>query len=171
MAAAGAHAVHCPVSNLKLGTGGVMPMMEMIDAGVNVALGTDGAASNNSLDLFETAKFAALVQKQHRWDPSAASAQQVLDMATRGGARALGLGPSAIEVGAPADVALVSAAAPHMTPMRDPVSALVYAARASDVRATIVAGRALYLDGAFATLDAGRTISRAREAAARLGSR
>lgn len=168
MGAEAAHAVHCPVSNLKLATGGTMPMMEMLDAGVNVALGTDGAASNNTLDLFETAKFAALVQKQHRWDARAASAQQALDAATRGGARALRTGPGAIQVGAPADLALVSTAAPHMAPLHDPVSALAYAARAADVRATIVAGRVLYLDGAYRTLDAERVKSRAVKAAERI---
>lgn len=168
MGAAGAHAAHCPVSNLKLATGGTMPMMEMLDAGVNVALGTDGAASNNTLDMWETAKFAALVQKQHRWDARAASAQQVLDQATLGGARALGLPAGGIVPGAPADLAIVSTDEPHMAPLHDPVSALAYCARGSDVRATIVDGEILYLDGDFATLDARDVLARARDVAARV---
>ncbi|MFA5861059.1 MAG: amidohydrolase [Candidatus Thermoplasmatota archaeon] len=165
-----AHAVHCPVSNLKLATGGTMPFMEMLDAKLNVALGTDGAASNNTLDLIETAKFAALVQKQHRWDARAANAQQVLDAATRGGARALHTGSGALEVGAPADLVLVSTRAPHMAPLHDPVSTLAYCANGADVRATIVAGRVLYLDGQHKTLDAERVIARANEAAERVAS-
>ncbi len=171
MANAGAHAAHCPVSNLKLATGGVMPLEEMREAGVGLALGTDGAASNNGLDLFESAKFAALVQKQHRWDARAASAQTVLDMATRGGAAALKINAGVLEPGYRADFAVVSRAAPHMTPLHDPVSSLVYAARGSDVRATIVEGRVLYLDGAFRTLDARRVTARASQAADALRER
>lgn len=168
MAGAGAHAAHCPVSNLKLGTGGVMPMEEMRAARVNIALGTDGAASNNALDVFETAKFAALVQKQHRWDPRAAPAQAVLDMATLGGSRALGLPDAGLVPGAPADFLVVSTEGPHMRPLHDPVSALVYCARGSDVRATFVAGRAVWLDGEWPTLDAAAIYERAGAAAARL---
>lgn len=168
MRAEGAHAAHCPVSNLKLGTGGVMPLTEMRSAGVNVALGTDGAASNNGLDLFDTMKFAALVQKQHRWDPRAAPATEILRLATRGGAHALGLNAGSLEVGRLADFALVSTDAPHMTPLHDPTSAIVYQARASDVRATIVGGRILYLDGDFATLEPSDVMRGASAQAARL---
>lgn len=163
-----AHAAHCPVSNLKLGTGGVMPLVEMLDADVNVALGTDGAASNNSLDLFETAKFAALVQKQHRWDPRAAPAGTILGLATKGGARALGLDAGSLEPGKLADLALVSTDGPHLAPLHDPVSALVYAARAGDVRGTIVDGRILHLDGDFATLEPADVMKRAGAAAERM---
>ena len=168
LAAEGAHVAHCPVSNLKLATGGVMPWDEMHEAGVNVALGTDGAASNNTLDVLETAKYAALVQKQHRWDPRAAPAQQVLDAATRGGARACGVGPGMLAVGAPCDLALVSTAGPHLATLHDPVSDVVYAAHGSDVRMTVVAGRVLYLDGAFRTLDAAGVVRGARESAKRV---
>lgn len=168
MAAAGAHAAHCPVSNMKLATGGTMPMMEMLEAGVNVALGTDGAASNNSLDVLETAKFASLVQKQHRWDARAGDAQRILDMATLGGARALGLPADGLVPGAPADVILVSTDEPHFAPLHEPVSAMVYAARGSDVRGTIVAGEIVYLEGDFATLDARAVVARAVDAAASL---
>ncbi len=169
MAEAGAHAAHCPVSNLKLATGGVMPMEEMRAAGVNVALGTDGAASNNSLDLLETTKFAALLQKNHRWDARAAPAQAVVDQATLGGARALRLPADGLVAGAPADLVLVSTKAPHLRPLHDPVSALVYGAHGSDVRMTVVAGQVLWLDGAFRTLDERSIVARADRAAEALG--
>ncbi|HWH08718.1 MAG TPA: amidohydrolase [Candidatus Thermoplasmatota archaeon] len=168
LAAEGAHVAHCPVSNLKLATGGVMPWEEMREAGVNVALGTDGAASNNTLDVLETAKYAALVQKQHRWDPRAAPAQQVLDAATRGGARACGVGPGALVPGAPCDIMMISKDQPHMAPLHDPVSDVVYSARGSDVRMTVVAGRVLYLDGDFPTMDAAAVMQAARESAERV---
>ncbi|HVM44487.1 MAG TPA: amidohydrolase [Candidatus Thermoplasmatota archaeon] len=168
LAAEGAHAAHCPVSNMKLATGGTMPLLEMWDAGVNVAMGTDGAASNNTLDVLGETKFAALVQKQHRWDARAAPAQRVLEAATLGGRRALGLSAGGIAPGEPADLALVSTAGPHMRPRHDPASTLVYCASGADVRATIVAGRVLYLDGAFRTIDAPRALRSAEEAGARL---
>lgn len=171
MATAKASAVHCPVSNLKLATGGTMPFEEMRAAGQNVAMGTDGAASNNALDMLETVKLGALVQKQHRWDARAGSAAAMLEAATLGGLRALGLPSSGIAPGAPADLALVSTKGAHMRPLHDPTSAIVYGARASDVRLTMVAGRALYRDGAFATLDADKVIATAERAAqALLGS-
>ncbi|MFO1534111.1 MAG: amidohydrolase, partial [Thermoplasmatota archaeon] len=89
IARAGSSVAHCPVSNLKLATGGVAPVVELHEAGVRVGLGTDGAASNNGLDLFETMKVAALVQKNHRWDATALPANTALDMATRHAADAL----------------------------------------------------------------------------------
>lgn len=168
MASEGSHAAHCPVSNMKLATGGTMPLVEMWDAGVNVAMGTDGAASNNALDVLGETKFAALAQKQHRWDARAAPAHRVLDAATLGGRRALGLPNGGIAVGEPADLALVSTKAPHMRPQHDPASTLVYCASGADVRATIVAGKTLYLDGAFRTLDAADVMKRAEAAGARL---
>jgi len=168
LAAEGAHAAHCPVSNMKLATGGTMPLHEMWEAGVNVALGTDGAASNNALDLLQEAKFAALVQKQHRWEARAAPATRVLEAATLGGRRALGLPAGGIAVGQPADLALVSTRAPHMRPRHDPASALVYCATGADVRATICAGRVLYQDGSWRTLDADGILRRAEAAGARL---
>jgi 5-methylthioadenosine/S-adenosylhomocysteine deaminase len=153
---------------MKLATGGTMPLLEMWDVGVNVALGTDGAASSNSLSVIESAKFAALVQKQHRWDAKAAPAMRVLDAATLGGRRALGQSAGGIAVGEPGDLALVSVKGPHMRPLHDPTSTLVYCASGADVRATIVAGRVLYLDGSWPSLDAGKVLSDADAAGARL---
>jgi 5-methylthioadenosine/S-adenosylhomocysteine deaminase len=153
MAQAGSSLAHCPVSNFKLATGGWVALPEFWDAGGTAGLGTDGAASNNTLDMFETMKFAALSQKQHRWDATVAPAQKVLDMATRDGAKALGLDAGAIEVGRLADLIVVRGDRAHLTPRNDPVSLLVYAARASDVSHTIVNGRVVYENGLHPTLD------------------
>lgn len=167
--AAKANVAHCPVSNLKLATGGVAPVPELHDAGVHVGLGTDGAASNNTLDLFETMKFAALVQKNHRWDSQVLPAQRVLDMATRDGAAALhrpDLGR--IVPGATADLVLVDFRQPHLVPRHSAVSHLVYAARASDVSATIVGGRVLMENGAVETLDSKAVLASAQREAERI---
>lgn len=166
IAGASAAVAHCPVSNLKLATGGVAPVPELHEAGVRVGLGTDGAASNNSTDLFETMKFAALVQKQHRWDPTVLPAQRVLDMATRDAADALhrpDLGR--LEEDATADVILVDFQRPQLVPRHDAVSSLVYAASGRDVSTTIVGGRVLRSGDGYHTLDPDAVLARAAEAA------
>ena len=166
IAAAQASVAHCPVSNLKLATGGVAPVPELHEAGVKVGLGTDGAASNNVLDQFQSMKFAALVQKQHRWDATALPAQRVLDMATRDGADALhrpDLGR--IVPGATADLVLVDFRRPHLVPRHDTVSHLVYAAAGADVSATIVHGRVLMAEGRVETLDTARILREAQDCA------
>ncbi|MFA5944984.1 MAG: amidohydrolase [Candidatus Thermoplasmatota archaeon] len=166
LAAARASVAHCPVSNLKLATGGVAPIPELHDAGVKVGLGTDGAASNNVLDQFQTMKFAALVQKQHRWDATALPAQRVLDMATRDAADALhrpDLGR--LVPGATADFILVDFRRPHLVPRHDTASHLVYAANGADVSTTVVAGRLLMAEGKVETLDAPRILRDAQDCA------
>ncbi|MGB0652977.1 MAG: amidohydrolase [Thermoplasmatota archaeon] len=166
MAAAGSAVAHCPVSNLKLATGGVCPVPELQDAGVNVGLGTDGAASNNGTDLFETMKFAALVQKQHRWDATVLPAQRVLDMATRDAAAALhrpDLGR--IEEGATADLCMVDFRRAQLVPRHDVVSHLVYATSGRDVSATVVHGRVLMAEGRVETLDEAAVLPAAQVAA------
>lgn len=100
----GANVVFCPVSNAKLAEGGVAPVPEMLGEGVNVCFGTDGAASNNSLDLHETMKFGALLVKNHRWDPTVLDAQTALRMATTNGYRAMGFGVPGLKVGDVADL-------------------------------------------------------------------
>lgn len=165
IAAAGAAVAHCPVSNLKLATGGVAPVLELQEAGAKVGLGTDGAASNNTLDMFQTMKFAALVQKNHRWDATALPAQRVLDMATRDAADALhrpDLGR--IEVDATADLCMVDFRRPHLVPRHNAVSNVVYAACGGDVSATMVAGRVLYADGRVESLDAAAVVAAAEKA-------
>lgn len=146
---------HCPVSNMKIATGGYAPIPELIDAGVPVSLGTDGAASNNTLDMFDTMKMTALIHKQHRWDPRIMSAKQVLDCATLGGGATMGLSEhiGSLEEGKYADVIIIDTNSAHLTPCHDPMSNIVYAAQGADVWATIVNGSILYLDHEFHSLD------------------
>ncbi len=158
---------HCPVSNMKLATGGFAPVPEFLEAGATVSLGTDGSASNNAASLFETMKLSALLAKQHRWDPTVIPAQSALDMATRGGAAALrrdDLG--VIAEGKTCDLAIVDFQRPHLTPCHDVVSNLVYAAQSGDVTHTIVGGRVLFADGHYTTLDDESVRAQAQEAAA-----
>jgi 5-methylthioadenosine/S-adenosylhomocysteine deaminase len=138
---------HNPVSNMMLGDG-VAPVVTMFREGVNVALGTDGAASNHSQDLFETMKTASLLQKVHHQDAGVIDPYTVLHMATVGGARALGLAPlcGTIEVGKRADLILIHLEAIHNQPINDLFSQLVHCAKASDVQTVIVNGRVLMRD-------------------------
>jgi 5-methylthioadenosine/S-adenosylhomocysteine deaminase len=139
--------LHCPGSNLKLGSG-VAPIAEMRDRGIRVSLGADGAACNNTLDMFQEMRLAATLQAMRR-APGALTAQDVVWMATREGARALHLDHQigSIEAGKKADVIVVGASDLHQQPSRDPYSTLVYASRPSDVRATIIDGRLVAHDG------------------------
>jgi len=138
----GASAVHCPSSNLKLASG-IAPVAKLLAAGVNVGLGTDGAASNNRLDMFEEMRIAALIGKVANGDAAAVNAAQAFTMATLGGARAVGLGDQvgSIEAGKSADLIAVALSSPAMTPLFDPVSHLVYAASRADVTDVWVAGK------------------------------
>jgi len=144
MARTGTSVSHNPVSNMMLGDG-IAPIVEMLAAGVNVALGTDGAASNHSQDLFETMKTASLLQKVKHQDASIIDPYTVLRMATVGGARALGLADACgtIEVGKKADLILVDIQKAHILPVNDLVSQLVHCAKATDVDTVIVDGRVL----------------------------
>lgn len=166
---ANAHASvsHCPVSNMKIATGGFAPVPEMLEHGISVSLGTDGAASNNTLDMFETMKFTALLHKQHRWDPKILPAQTVLDMTTINAARSLHKQDSlgSIEIGKKADIILVDFHVPHLTPCHDTISHLVYATNGSDVCTTIINGRPLYLDHVFLDYDSEKILSDASIAA------
>jgi 5-methylthioadenosine/S-adenosylhomocysteine deaminase len=134
---------HCPSSNLKLGSG-VAPIVELQQKGVTVSLGADGAACNNRLDMFEEMRLAALLQAA-RLTPGALTARQALTMATRNGAKALGLEAEvgSVEVGKRADLIVVDTSRPHLVPAEDVYSTLVYAARGSDVRTTVVDGDVL----------------------------
>ncbi len=158
---------HCPVSNMKIGTGGFAPIPEMLDAGVVVSLGTDGAASNNTLDMFETMKFTSLLHKQHRWDPKILSAQTVFDLATIGGANALGLHDQigSLEEGKLADMAVIDFRIPRLTPCHDPISHLVYATHGSDVSSTIVHGEPVFLENKVVTVDETMVLSNATKQA------
>ena len=148
----GVTAVHNPVSNLKLASG-VAPVPRLLQAGVNVALGTDGVASNNSHDMFEEIKLAALLHKGVSRDPTAVSARQALAMATVNGAKALDRNTGRIAPGLDADLILVDFTHPGLTPCHDPEENLVFSAHGSDVVMNMARGKVIYENGAFLTLD------------------
>jgi 5-methylthioadenosine/S-adenosylhomocysteine deaminase len=156
---------HNPVSNMMLGDG-VAPVVAMLRHGVNVALGTDGAASNHSQDLFETMKTASLLQKVHHQDAGVIDPYSVLRMATAGGARALGLGSrcGTIEAGKRADLILVRLDTIHSQPVNDLFSQLVHCAKASDVQTVIVDGRVLMKDRRFQLAEETKVLEKAKSA-------
>ncbi|MFB6071217.1 MAG: amidohydrolase [Halanaeroarchaeum sp.] len=170
LAERGTSVVHCPASNMKLASG-MAPVERLLDAGVGVALGTDGAASNNDLDLFDEMRDAAMVGKLAADDASAVPAEAVVRMATAGGNRALGFDGGRLEPGAAADLVVVGFDAPRMTPVHDHVSHLAYAASGSDVRHTVVDGAVLMRDRELQTLDLQAVRERAAERAATLADR
>ena len=164
LARAGAGVGHCPESNLKLASG-FCPVARLDAAGVNVALGTDGAASNNDLDLFGELRTAALLGKAVAGDAAALPAARVLRMATLNGARALGLGDEtgSLEPGKAADIVAADLGQPETEPLHHPISALVYAAGRHQVTDAWVAGQRLLADRRLTTLDLDETVRRARE--------
>jgi cytosine/adenosine deaminase-related metal-dependent hydrolase len=146
--------VHCPSSNLKLGSG-IAPIPEMLAAGCRVGIGADGAPCNNRLDAFAEMRLAALIQKP-RLGPDALPAAHALELATLGGARALGLENEigSVETGKRADLIVLDLSGPHTQPEEgDIISRIVYSARAADVRHVIVDGRVVVKDGALKTAD------------------
>lgn len=163
LAETGAHVVHCPQSNMKLASG-TCPVTRLLEAGVNVALGTDGAASNNDLNLFDEMHTAALLAKLHDDDPSALPAATALHMATLGGARALGLDHriGSIAPGKAADLVAVDLTGPSTQPLYNPVSQIVYACNGSQVNHVWIAGQRLLHDRRLTTLDLTDTLARAR---------
>ena len=163
--------MHCPGSNLKLGSG-VAPVPEMRARGITVSLGADGAACNNRLDMFEEMRLAAVLQAM-RLQPGVLPARDVLWMATRAGARTLGLEHEigSLEAGKRADVIVVDRDRPHLAPGPDPYSTLVYAARGSDVRSTVVDGELLVDDFSPVRVDRAEVAVAARAAARDLAVR
>jgi len=160
----GVGCAHNPSSNMKTAAG-VMPVVEMLAAGEAIGLATDGAASNNNQDLFEEMDLAAKLQKSARRDPRALPAEQVVEMATISGARALHLEKQigSLEPGKRADVIVVDAGAAHATPMYNVYSQLVYALKAADVRTVIVGGKVLMEERHVLTLDEKEILAKARE--------
>jgi 5-methylthioadenosine/S-adenosylhomocysteine deaminase len=158
-----------PSSNMKTAAGS-MPAAELLSAGVPVGIGTDGAASNNNQDMFEEMDLAAKQQKLVRMDPRALSAQQVVEMATITGARALHLEHQigSLEVGKKADLIVVETTAPHATPIYNVYSAIVYALKSSDVRTTIVAGKPVMEDRHMLTLDEPAILAKAAQYAVQI---
>jgi len=172
LARCGTSVAHCPVSNMKLASGGVAPVSEMIEEGVVVGLGTDSPISNNGMDVFADMKIAALLHKATRWDARVMSAQTVLDLATIHAARALHVEGEigSIEVGKRADLSVVSLKGAHTTPFypETVIRHLVYSGRGSDVQATIVDGQVLMAGGVVRTVDEADVIARAQETAREL---
>ncbi len=160
---------HNPGSNMKLASG-VAPIPELLQAGATVGLGTDGPASNNNLDILEEARLAALLHKLQSGDPTLITARQALEMATRGGARALGIDDRVgqLKVGMKADVVVLDFQQPHLFPPHDVISHLVYAARAGDVRTVFVNGQPLMLHGRLQTLEEQEIFGRVRASLKRL---
>ncbi len=170
LADAGAQVVHCPESNLKLASG-FCPVARLLDAGVNVALGTDGAASNNDLNMLGEMRTAALLGKGVAGSASALPAAAALRMATINGARALGLDAEigSLEPGKSADLVALDLRDSHTQPLYHPVSQLVYAASQQQVRQVWVRGRQLIRDGLPTGLDESRIIAAAQAWGERLG--
>ena len=162
--------IHNPASNMKLASG-MAPIQKMLDAGVPVGLGTDGAGSNNDLDLFDEMRDAAMLGKLAADDASAVAAPIVVEMATAGSAAAIGFDSGRIEEGANADLAVIDLNAEHLTPKHDLVSHLAYAAKGSDVQHTICDGAVLMRDRELQTLDLAAVMNEASERAESLFAR
>jgi 5-methylthioadenosine/S-adenosylhomocysteine deaminase len=163
---------HNPASNMKLASG-ISPVSKLVNNGINVSVGTDGAASNNNLDMFEEMKLAALLQKVNIGDPTVLPAEKVLEMATIDGATALGLENEigSIEIGKKADLVLLDMKTPHLTPFRHPVSHIAYAANGGDVDTVICNGEILMRDKVLEVLDEDSVIQLAENAAEELLSK
>jgi 5-methylthioadenosine/S-adenosylhomocysteine deaminase len=158
----GVTVAHNPASNMKLASG-VMPLQRLLNAGVNIGLGTDGSASNNNLDMLDEMKLAALLHKVHNLDPTVADAKTVFSMATLNGAKALRLNAGVIKEGYLADIVIVDFNRPHLRPINNVISHLVYSASGNDVETTIVDGKILMLDREVLTLDEEKIIDEAEK--------
>ncbi len=158
----GVSVVHCPQSNLKLASG-FCPVTKLANAGINIALGTDSSASNNNLDMFEEMQLAAMLSKAVAEDASAIPAQQVLEMATINGARALGLEQEtgSLEIGKAADITAIDLSAVNTQPVYNPVSQIVYAAHSEQVTDVWIAGKRVLKQGQLTTLDPIQLIEKA----------
>ena len=163
---------HNPESNMKLASG-IAPVEKYLAAGITVGLGTDGCASNNTLDLFQEMDTAAKLHKVNTLDPTVMDAQTVIRTATVNGAAAIGLGTvtGSLEIGKQADVIIVDTGKPHMTPLYHPASQIVYAAKASDVRTTIVAGNVIMNGGRIPTIDVEQVSAKVKRITRRIKKR
>ena len=160
----GVRVVHCPHSNMKLASG-ICPVARFLAAGARMGLGTDGAASNNTLDMFAEARLAALLAKHAAADPTALAAADTLALATIGSARALGIDHKvgSVEAGKRADLVAIDLRHPSMQPLHDAPAQLVHGAAGARVTHTFVGGRLLYENGAYHTLDIEATLARAEQ--------
>ena len=164
----GVSPVHNPTSNMKLGSG-FAPIQRMLDLGLNVTLGTDGAASNNNLNMLEELHLAAVLHNGYHRDPTILKPAELLAMATRNGARLQGREDTGeLAVGKKADIIALDLTRPHMVPNLDPLALTVYSAQGGDVTMTMVDGKILYENGEFLTLDADKILYEAKAAVKRL---
>jgi len=161
---------HCPKSNAKLGSG-IAPVPAMKEAGVCVAIGTDGAASNNRLDMVEELRATWILQRAHHEDPTHLSSQDVVDMAVTAGRSILGLPENGLSEGAPADLVLFDTDRIHTTPPHDAAAMLAYAVNSQDVTDVYVDGKALLKDGELRTIDEERVKSEVRRLLLRIKNR
>jgi 5-methylthioadenosine/S-adenosylhomocysteine deaminase len=166
-----ASVIHCPESQLKLASG-LTPVPKLLEAGIKVGLGTDGAASNNDLNMFGEMGTAAKVHKMIAGDPTVVEARQALRMASVEAARVLGVEDrlGSLEIGKRGDMIVLDLDVPHMVPVYDITSHLVYAAHSSDVRTVIIDGRVVMRDRELLTLDEVEIFARAREAARQIAA-
>lgn len=164
LAATGTHVAHCPESNLKLGSG-IAPVVVMLEKGINVCLGTDGAASNNDLNVLGEMRTAALLQKGVNHAPEVLTTDQALEMATINGAKAYHLDHmiGSLEAGKKADVVLVDFQQPHLTPSFDPVTNLIYSAAKTDVDTVIIDGKIHLEGGELTRVDEERVMAEVRD--------
>jgi 5-methylthioadenosine/S-adenosylhomocysteine deaminase len=169
MARYGVKVIHNPESNMKLASG-IAPVNELISAGVTVGLGTDGCASNNNLDIFTEMDMAAKLHKIQTMDPTVLDSVTVLRMATIEGAKALGMEDitGSLEPGKKADIIVLDVDKPHLTPMYNPYSHIVYAARGNDVSHSIINGRLVMEDRKLLTLDKEEIMERSKEKAVKV---
>lgn len=169
LSARGVGVAHCPTSNMKISSG-IAPVIAMLDAGLHVGLGTDGAASNNDLDMFEEMRLGAFLQKVATMEPTALPASTALEMATSRGAQVIGLGDEigTLRVGARADVIQLDLSDLHFTPLYDVISHLAYVADEQDVITVIVDGEVLMRERELLTLDVARVTTQARALAKRI---
>jgi len=150
---------HCPASNMKLGSG-IFPMRDAIDEDINVALGTDGAASNNTLDIIREMRLASLLQKVNTLNPAIVKSEEIFRMATINGAKALKLKAGIIKEGYIADIAVINLKRSHLLPLHNPLATLIFSAKAGDIDTLIVSGRVIMLDGEVLTIDEEKVIDK-----------
>jgi 5-methylthioadenosine/S-adenosylhomocysteine deaminase len=165
----GCKVVHNPESNMKLASG-VAPVSTMLEHGIVVGLGTDGCASNNNLDMFEEMDTAAKLEKSARLDPTVMSARTVIRMATCNGAKTLGLDSlvGTLEVGKKADLCIIDMNRPHLTPLYNEYSHLVYAVNGADVDTVLINGKVVMRNRKLLTIDEDEAMGRVREIALRV---
>jgi len=167
MADAGMSIASCPVSNMKLATGGVAPIPDFIKSGVNVTIGTDGSTTNNSLNMFEEMKILGLLQKSSRWDPTVAAAQELLDFATINAAKAIGMQDKlgSIEVGKYADLVILNTKLPNLRPLlpENIISNIIYSGSSSNVKTVMCQGDLVLENGKITTINEEKILSESEE--------